>query len=169
MRKSLAIVNGVGLAVLTTFASHGSLVLGQCPCQNGIVEESIVYEEYASSAQPYSPEQELEQIDLAEETIHFTVIVDEQAIVSVNGEPTISKGKVRPYIVRGLQAGKSYDFQFLAVVRKPQGDVYAAKEKVTIRAGEAKQVVLKVRRANRADYPPPAPEPAPLLLAPPVS
>lgn len=132
-----------------------NLLYGECPCQNEVASGEVVYESYTPAVQPYSPEMELEEVDRPEEMINFTVVVDEKAIVSVNGEPTVTKGSVRPYVVRGLKAGKVYVFEFQALVRRPQGDVYVAKEKVTIRAGDSKQVVLKVKRANRIDFPPP--------------
>lgn len=155
MKKSLAIIGTTGLALLTSFLSVGGQVVGQCPCQSVYSEGNIVYEGVGTAAIPYSPEMELEHVDSPSENINFTVIVDDQAIVTVNGEPTITKGKVRPYIVRGLTPGKTYVFEFKALVRKPQGDVYFAEQKVTIGAGESKQVVLKVKRANRADHLPP--------------
>ena len=94
---------------------------------------------------------------------NLRVIVHDKAIVKVNGEETITMGTARPYIVRGLKAGKSYKFDIVAVLRQPKGDVYVAKQEVILKGGESKEVVLKVKRANRAEF---EPKPNPVVSAP---
>lgn len=138
----------------------------QCGCSQGqAYPSSVVYH----SEEPGTLGPEALLIEGPEDPatlINLTVVVHDQAIVTVNGEETVTKGSVRPYIVRGLQPDKSYKFEIVGVVRQPKGDVYAAKETVTLKAGDSRQVVLKVRRANRADFPPPEPKPA---IAPPAA
>ena len=106
-----------------------------------------------------SPDALLYEPDNPAEVIHLTVIVQEKAIVSVNGEPTATMGTVRPYIVRGLEAGKKYKFEVEGVFKTETGAEYAAKESVTVVAGSSQQVVLQLRRRNRPK--PPAHQPAP--------
>ena len=115
----------------------------------------VIYES-APMVDVLGPEDLLEEVDDPTKLINLTVIVNEKAIVTINGEPTITMGTVRPYIVRGLKPGKKYKFEIEALVKKQKGDEYGAKETVEISAGESKQVVLKVHRQKRTP-PPPAP------------
>jgi uncharacterized protein (TIGR03000 family) len=97
---------------------------------------------------------------------NLKVIVHDKAIVKVNGEETITMGTARPYIIRGLKTGKTYKFDIVAVLKQPKGDVYTAKQEVILKGGESKEVVLKVRRVNRAEFEPkpnPAANPAPVV------
>ena len=109
-----------------------------------------------------SPDALLYEPDNPAEIIHLTVIVQDKAIVSVNGEPTDTMGTIRPYIVRGLEAGKKYRFVVEGLFKTETGAEYAAKEMVTVVAGSSQQVVLQLRRRNRT--PPP-----PVILAVPVA
>jgi uncharacterized protein (TIGR03000 family) len=114
---------------------------------------------------PLGPEALLDETDDPTKIVNLTVVVHDKALVIINGEPTVTMGTVRPYIVRGLKPGKTYKFQLEAVLRQPKGDVYVAKEAVEIKAGDSKQVVMHVRRANRVDYPPPPPPPPAIPVA----
>lgn len=102
-----------------------------------------------------SPEELLREVDNPAEIINLLVVVDEKALITINDEPTYTKGNARPYIVRGLKPGKKYSFEIKALVKSPNGAEYGAKEKVELTAGDSKQVVLHVRRQKRT--PPPAP------------
>ncbi|MDZ4848955.1 MAG: hypothetical protein SGI77_06655 [Pirellulaceae bacterium] len=109
----------------------------------------------------------LVEVDDPAKIVNLMVIVHEKAIVSVNGEPTVTMGTSRPYIVRGLEAGKKYKFEIVGVYQTEALAEYAAKETVTVEAGGTKQVVLHLRRRNRI-IPPPVfllapPPPAPVL------
>ena len=129
---------------------------------------------YESSLPPISEADALlSEIDNPAQLINLTVIVHEKAIVSINGEPTFTMGNTRPYIVRGLQVGKSYKFEIEGVLKNESGAEYAAKETVTLKAGDpTKQVVLQLRRRNRTKPPVPPPtdpkaaQPAPAAPAP---
>ncbi|MEQ1831052.1 MAG: hypothetical protein ABL921_34210, partial [Pirellula sp.] len=147
---------GISLAVVVACANSS---LGQCACNNAnMVSEGVVYGS-VSAGDVLGPDALLEESDDPAKIVNLTVVVHEKAIVSVNGEPTVTMGTVRPYIVRGLKPGKTYKFEIQGLVRQPKGDVYVAKETITLKAGESKQVVLNVRRANRSEYPPPPPPP----------
>ena len=106
----------------------------------------------------------LMEIDEPTKIINLAVICHEKAIVSINGEPTVTMGTRRPYIVRELTPGKTYKFEVEAVYKTEQGAEYADKEVVTLKAGESKEVVLHVRRRNRAK-PPVVPTAAPVAGA----
>jgi uncharacterized protein (TIGR03000 family) len=132
-----------------------------CPCVSNFATDGMIYE---SSGSPSSEADSLlQEIDNPAEMINLTVIVAEKAIVSINGEPTVTMGTSRPYIVRGLKEGKNYKFVVDGLVKNESGAEYAATETVTLKAGESKQVVLHLRRRNRKLIAPPAPVlPAPV-------
>ncbi len=125
---------------------------------------------YESSLPPMSEADALlAEVDNPAELINLTVIVHEKAIVLINGEPTFTMGTTRPYIVRGLKVGKTYKFEIEGILKNESGAEYAAKEIVTVKAGEASQpVVLHLRRRNRPKPPvlPPFVDPRALLPAP---
>ncbi|MCY2977154.1 MAG: TIGR03000 domain-containing protein [Planctomycetota bacterium] len=88
--------------------------------------------------------------------INLTVVVQDKAIVTINGEETYTKGTVRPYIVRGLQQGKEYNFVIEALLKNEAGAHFTAKQSVKIKAGGPEQVVvLKLSRTNRPPVVPP--------------
>jgi uncharacterized protein (TIGR03000 family) len=147
---------GLAVASLGIAASRAN---AQCACPTGNIVEGGSYMAMAAPAE-LGPESLLEEVADDPATVcNLSVVVHDKAVVSVNGEPTVTMGTVRPYIVRGLKPEKSYKFEIQALLRQPKGDVYVAKETITLKGGESKQVVLKVRRANRADFPPPPPSP----------
>ncbi len=142
-----------GVVSVLAWSSTSSLALGQggCACHrsgagNG-ASDGMVYE---SSLPPMSEADALlADVDNPAELINLTVIVQDKAIVSINGEPTFTMGSSRPYIVRGLAPGKNYKFEIEGVLKNETGAEYAAKETVMLKAGESKQVVLHLRRRNR--------------------
>lgn len=113
-----------------------------------------------------SPDALLDETDDPGRTINLSVVVHDKAIVIINGEPTFTKGNYRPYIVRGLVAGKKYKFDVEGIFVNETGAVYAAKETVTIDAGGSQQLVLHLRRRNRPPPPPPGVLVLPPALAP---
>jgi uncharacterized protein (TIGR03000 family) len=144
---------GFCLAILGIFANQS---LGQCACGNSLSQsEGIVYGAI-SAGDVLGPESQLEEFDDPTKIINLTVVVHDKAIVKINGEPTVTTGTVRPYIVRGLTPGKSYEFKIEGLVRQPKGDVYFATKTIKLSAGKSEQVVLNVRRANREDHKPEA-------------
>lgn len=153
------------LSGLLSLGSTGLAIpaFAQCGCSGGVSHESVVYQ---SSDVPYELSADALLDDSQEDPMsiaNIRVIVHDKAIVKVNGEETITMGTTRPYIVRGLKAGKSYKFDIVAVLKQPKGDVYTAKQEIILKGGESKEVVLKVRRANRAEF---EPKPAPGAVAP---
>jgi uncharacterized protein (TIGR03000 family) len=153
------------LSGVLSFGSVGLAIpaFAQCGCATGMNNGSVVYQ---SSDLPYELSADALLDDSQEDPMsiaNLRVIVHDKAIVKVNGEETITMGTARPYIVRGLKAGKSYKFDIVAVLRQPKGDVYVAKQEVILKGGESKEVVLKVKRANRAEF---EPKPNPVVSAP---
>lgn len=153
MKNSMKNLIWCGLMSLSAVACSGPMVLAQC-CGNRPVGD-VVYEGVPISEE-LSPEELLHEIDDPAKVINLTVIVNEKAVVKVNGEETETKGTLRPYIVRGLTPGKSYKFTIEGLVTTKTGAEYFAKEEVVLKAGDNKQVVLHVHRRNRT---PPAPTP----------
>lgn len=149
--------------VLSAFAwgAVASDTFAQCAC-GGNGAQGVIYESAAGSMS--ESDALLQETDNPAEIFNLTVVVQDKAIVIVNGEPTFTTGSVRNYIVRGLKPGKSYKFVVEGLFKNPTGAEYAAKEDFTIKAGESKQVVLHLRRKNRT--PPP---PVLLVLPPPVA
>jgi len=139
-----------GVVSVLAWSSTTSLSFGQgsCPCPPSAMGNGMVYE---SSLPPVSEADALlAEVDNPAELINLTVIVHEKAIVLINGEPTFTMGTTRPYIVRGLQVGKSYKFEIEGVLKNESGAEYAAKREVLLKAGEASQpIVLHLRRRNR--------------------
>ncbi len=139
-----------GVVSVLAWSSSTSLALGQggCACHRSGMGDGVVYE---SSTTPISEADALlAEVDNPAELINLTVIVHEKAIVSINGEPTFTMGTTRPYIVRGLKSGLSYKFEIKGLLKNESGAEYAAKETVTLKAGDpTKQVVLHLRRQNR--------------------
>ena len=109
----------------------------------------------------------LKEIDDPTKIINLTVVVVDKAIVTINGEPTYTKGTIRPYIVRRLVVGKEYDFVVEGLLKNEAGAQFTAKETVKIKAGDSRQVVLKLARTKRPDpIVPPAIDPTKALAAP---
>jgi uncharacterized protein (TIGR03000 family) len=119
----------------------------------------VVYSspEYAQpSVQSYAeptPEELLKEYDDPAKTLHLTVVVNDKAVVTINGEPTYTKGTVRQYVAKRLQPGKFYVFNIEALMKNEHGAEFSASESVTIEAGATKQVVLKVHRTKRQPAP----------------
>ena len=133
-----------------------------CAC-GGNAAQGVVYESSAGAMS--EADALLQETDNPAEIFNLTVVVQDKAIVIVNGEPTFTTGTVRNYIVRGLKPGKSYKFVVVGLFKNPTGAEYKATEEFTIKAGDSKQVVLNLRRINRTP-PPPAPPGFPPPVAP---
>jgi uncharacterized protein (TIGR03000 family) len=104
-------------------------------------------------AQELSDEAKLQEVDDPSKTINLRVIVHEKAVVTINGEPTTTKGTSRPYIVRNLAPNKQYRFKIEALVKQEDGAEYYSEKTETITAGNTKEVVLHVRRRKRQEPP----------------
>jgi len=123
MKLSITKVVCCGLVSLIAAAVGGGAVMGQC-CGNNSSGE-IVYEG-APIAQELSSEDLLREVDDPTKIINLTVIVNEAAVVKINGEETETKGTLRPYIVRGLTPGKKYKFEIEGLVKTKTGAEYFA-------------------------------------------
>ncbi len=159
MFQSWRIKTFFGLWTALAINCATSSLRAQAPCVSAI---SAVYSGGmpSESATEIDPSSLLEEVDEPAKIINLTVVVPEKAVVKINGEPTFTKGVVRPYIVRGLKAGSKYKFKVEGLYKNETGAEYFASDEVTVAAGESKQVVLRLRRKNREPPPPGAP-PAP--------
>ena len=162
MSKLKFVSSGVlSVLVLGAVASDS---FAQCACRGGSSQEGS-YD--SAMSQTAEAEMLLRQVDNPEEMFNLTVIVQDKAIVIVNGEPTYTTGAFRNYVVRKLTPGKTYKFEVIGIFKNETGAEFAAKEDITFKAGESKQVVLNLHRIKRTPPPPgpPAP-PAPAPAAP---
>ncbi len=139
--------SGILTACLWT-ATWTSVNAQNCGCGGGGgASQGMVYE--AAMSPSKEAEMLLEEIDDPATLINLTVVVQEKAIVKINGEETYTKGTVRPYIVRGLKPGKEYNFVVVGLLKMENGAEYKAEESVKVKAGSQAQVVLKLRRKVR--------------------
>jgi uncharacterized protein (TIGR03000 family) len=77
------------------------------------------------------------------DSIYLTVNVPEKAIVQVNGDPTISQGPTRYFVVRGLEPGRVYSFEIVAETANPAGVAMEEKKLVKLHAGSTEIVSLR--------------------------
>lgn len=71
----------------------------------------------------------------------------EDAVLTVNGDPTATKGASRRFIVRNLQPGKEYEFKIAAITKNRAGVELMQKETVKLEVGQMHTISLKpVRR-----------------------
>ena len=71
----------------------------------------------------------------------------EDAIITVNGDPTASEGPSRRFIVRNLEPGKEYEFKVAAITKNRGGVELMQKEIVKLRVGDTHTMTMKpVRR-----------------------
>jgi uncharacterized protein (TIGR03000 family) len=151
--------SGILTACLWT-ATWTSVNAQSCGCGGGDgvgASQDIVYE--AAMSPDKEAEMLLADIDDPATIINLTVVVQDKAIVKINGEETYTKGTVRPYIVRGLTAGKEYNFVVEGLVKMENGAEYTAQKEVKIKAGSQDRVVLKLRRSVRKPVVPPVVDP----------
>jgi len=152
-----------GLVSLAAAVGVGQVASAQCNCGGGSSGGQVLYESIPME-DSMSPEALLREIDDPAKVINLSVVVNDKAIVFINGEPTETKGNLRPYIVRGLEPGKKYRFTIEGLVVTESGAEYFDKKEVVLTAGASEQVVLHVRRRNRI-LPPPQPVlPAPAAI-----
>ena len=134
-------VLAAGLLGATSSNAHAQ----SCGCIGA--SQGMVYE--SGMPTEVSAEALLQTIDDPSKVINLTVVVQDKAIVTINGEETYTKGTVRPYIVRGLQEGKEYNFVIVGLLKNEAGAHFEAKQSVKITAGGQQQVVLKLSRIQR--------------------
>ena len=138
-------VLAAGLFAATAPNAHAQ----SCGCMGAA--QGMIYE--SGMPTEVSAEALLQTTDDPSKVINLTVVVQDKAIVTINGEETYTKGTVRPYIVRGLQEGKEYNFVIEALLKNEAGAHFTAKQSVKIKAGGQQQVVLKLSRTQRPAAP----------------
>ncbi len=149
-----------GILSALAWSAVASDTFAQCAC--GGSGQGMAYE--SAMSQTSEADMLLDEPDNPAEIFNLTVVVQDKAIVAVNGEPTTTTGTVRNYIVRGLKPSKSYKYTVEGLLKNASGSEYYAKEEFNFKAGETKQVVLNLRRRVRT--PPPTAPPAPIAPAP---
>jgi uncharacterized protein (TIGR03000 family) len=91
------------------------------------------------------------------DSVYLTVSLPEAAVLQINGDPTISLGATRYFVVRGLDSAKTYTFEIVAETLNPAGVALIEKKTLKLRPGANEIVVLKpVKRKvarPRADAP----------------
>lgn len=71
----------------------------------------------------------------------------EEAVITVNGDPTKTEGASRRYIVRDLEYGKEYEFKVAAIMKNRAGVELLQRETVKLKVGDMHTMTLKpVRR-----------------------
>ncbi|MEZ6134539.1 MAG: hypothetical protein R3C53_06490 [Pirellulaceae bacterium] len=81
------------------------------------------------------------------DSIYLTVNVPEKAILTVNGDPTISTGPTRYFVVKGLDVEREYKFVIVAETANAAGVAMEQTETVKLKPGSSQVVTLKpVRR-----------------------
>ncbi len=99
------------------------------------------------------------------DSIYFTVNVPEKAILQINGDPTISLGPTRYFVVRGLEPGRTYSFEIVAETANPAGVAMEEKKTIKLTPGSSEIVTMKPvkRKLPRIAPPPPLP---PVIVVP---
>ncbi len=80
---------------------------------------------------------------MEEDSIYLTVNVPEKAILQINGDPTISLGPTRYFVVHGLEPGRTYSFEIVAETANPAGVAMEEKKTVKVQSGSNEIVTLK--------------------------
>ena len=81
--------------------------------------------------------------------IYLTVKVPEKTILMINGDPTISQGETRYFVVRGLEADREYKFEIVAETVNPAGVEMLEKKSVVLKTGAIETVALKPVKRKR--------------------
>lgn len=77
------------------------------------------------------------------DTIYLNVTVPEDAILTINGDPTISTGTNRYFVVKGLDIERTYKFVIVAETANAAGVPMEETKTVTLSPGSTEQVALK--------------------------
>jgi uncharacterized protein (TIGR03000 family) len=100
---------------------------GECGCASMILEPNAVY--------------------LTVNVPEITLDCPEDAVLTVNGDPTATKGASRSFIVRNLEPGKEYEFKLAAITKNRGGVELMQKETIKLQVGDMHTVTMKpVRR-----------------------
>ncbi len=150
----------VALAVVGAFTWPAS-AWAQCNCGGG----SAVSQGYPAVADGMLFDGQLPagaQIGqiIESDSIYLTVHVPEKAIIKVNGDPTISVGPTRYFVVKGLEPGRDYKFVIVAETANAAGVPMEETQTVTLKPGTLENVTLKPVKRKKVE-PAPVPTPAP--------
>ena len=77
------------------------------------------------------------------DSIYITLMVPEKAIVQINGDPTISLGPTRYFVVRGLDLDKTYTFEVVVETANPAGVAMEEKKTLKLKPGASEIVTMK--------------------------
>lgn len=154
----------LSLAVLLQLLAIGGQALAQCSCPNGsrpnaIRSGGMFFPGRAAPRQMTLPPFSLgltagvpfegdfptgipgQIID--DEAIYLTVNVPEEAIVTINNDPTISDGPTRHFVVRHVEPDRAYKFVIVAETANPAGIALEQTKTVTLKPGEFEEVTLE--------------------------
>ena len=81
--------------------------------------------------------------------IYLTVKVPEKTILMINGDPTISQGETRYFVVRGLEPDREYKFEIVAETVNPAGVEMLEKKALVLKTGAIETVALKPTKRKR--------------------
>ncbi|MCA9126834.1 MAG: hypothetical protein KDB22_07110 [Planctomycetales bacterium] len=121
-------------AVLTCLFAPAAKSVAQCAC--GQPAGGIVWGD-AMMLPPGVAGQIIEG-----DAIYLTVNVPEAAIVQVNGDPTISIGPTRYFVVKNLDPERTYKFEIVVETANPAGVPMEASETVKLKPGNTEVVSI---------------------------
>lgn len=75
--------------------------------------------------------------------IYLTVEVPEKTILMINGDPTISQGTKRYFVVRGLEPEEEYKFDIVAETANAAGVEMMERKELVLETGAIETVALK--------------------------
>jgi uncharacterized protein (TIGR03000 family) len=150
----------LGGLLATTLVLSSQSVFGQCNC-GGHSGASVVGEHYDAqpSAMPIVMGQPVDSAApnggqlIESDSIYLTVSVPETAILTVNGDPTISVGTLRYFVIKGLDRTREYQFEVVAETANAAGVAMEETKTVKLRPGSAELVTLKPVKRKVAKKP----------------
>lgn len=111
----------------STGSSYGST--GSSMLYHGVSSNSVDSTRYTSAR------------SAADDEIHLSVGLPEDAIVYVNGNRTSSLGEIRHFVSRGVEAGSEYRFDVRAEVER-NGQKIEEQQVVVLTAGQSKEITF---------------------------
>lgn len=75
--------------------------------------------------------------------VNLTLHVPESAIVQINGDPTISIGPTRYYVIRNLEAGREYEFKIVVETANAAGVAMEETKTVKLLSGYSETITMK--------------------------
>lgn len=140
-------ISRYGFSVLSVaFFLSAQSAFAQCNCGGGQATGMVVGE-YAPAmpivmGQPGDYSVPGGQV-IESDSIYLTVSVPEKAILTVNGDPTISVGTTRYFVIKGLDLSREYKFEIVAETANAAGVAMEETKTVKVRPGSTEMVTLK--------------------------